>query len=136
LSASDNTPTPGTASPSDTETQHSVATPPQGPPDGVEKRPPYNLWFALSAISVGLVAYVVTVLVFGDKFDSAAVTASLGALFTLIGTVSGAYFGIKNSSDTADRADRTTKEAQEKASNAAGALDPGKWERLKDKGIL
>ena len=63
-------------------------------------------------------------------------TAALGALFTLIGTVSGAYFGIKNSSDTADRAERTAKEAHDKASNAAGALDPGEWERLKDKGLL
>jgi len=74
---------------------------------------------------VGLIAYVVTVLVFGARFESAAVTAALGALFTLIGTVSGAYFGIKNSSDTADRAERTTKEAHEKASNAAGAWIPG-----------
>ena len=90
----------------------------------------------MSAIGVGLVAYVVTILVFGAKFDSAAVTAALGALFTLIGTVSGAYFGIKNSSDTADRAEKTTKEAQEKASNAAGALDPGEWERLNGKGLL
>jgi len=89
----------------------------------------------LSAIGVGLLAYVVTIIVFG-KLDSAAVTAALGALFTLIGTVSGAYFGIKNSSDTADRAERTDKEAHEKASNAAGALDPGEWERLKDKGFL
>ena len=90
----------------------------------------------MSAIGVGLVAYVVTVLIFGVEFDSAAVTAALGALFTLIGTVSGAYFGIKNSSDTADRAERMAKEAHEKASNAAGALDPGEWERLKDKGLL
>ena len=139
MTTSGNTPTPppGPGTPSDTEAQHSAATPPQDPTDrGAEKSPPYNLWFALSAIGVGLVAYVVTILVFGAKFDSAAVTAALGALFTLIGTVSGAYFGIKNSSDTADRAEKTTKEAQEKASNAAGALDPGEWERLKGKGLL
>ena len=136
MSTSDNTPTSGAGSPSDTGAQHSAAAPPQGPPDrGAEKGPPYNLWFALSAIGVGLLAYVVTIIVFG-KLDSAAVTAALGALFTLIGTVSGAYFGIKNSSDTADRAERTDKEAHEKASNAAGALDPGEWERLKDKGFL
>ena len=137
MSASDNTPTLGAGSPSAAEAQHSAVAPPQGTPDGgAEKGQPYNLWFALSAIGVGLIAYVVTVLVFGARFESAAVTAALGALFTLIGTVSGAYFGIKNSSDTADRAERTTKEAHEKASNAAGALDPGEWERLKDKGLL
>jgi len=85
---------------------------------------------------VDLVAYVVTILVFGARFDSAAVAAALGVLFTLIGTVSGAYFGIKNSSDTAERAERTTKEAQERAGNAAGALDPGEWERLKNEGLL
>lgn len=137
LSTSDNTPTPGTGSPSKTESQSSAATPPQGPPAaGKENVPPYNLWFAWSAIGVALVAYVVTILVFGARFDSAVVTAALGALFTLIGTVSGAYFGIKNSSDTAERAERTTREAQERAGNAAGALDPGEWERLKNEGLL
>jgi len=137
VSTTDNTPTSGQDSPSGTEAHQSATTSPQGPADGgAEKGPPYNLWFALSAIGVGLVAYVVTILVFGVKFDSAAVTAALGALFTLIGTISGAYFGIKNSSDTADRAEKTTKEAQQRASNAAGALDPGEWERLKNKGLL
>lgn len=137
VSMSDNIPTPGTQRPSDPEAQYSAANPPQGPSaGGEEKGRPYNLRFAWSAIGVGLIAYVVTILVFGVKLDSAAVTAALGALFIFIGTVSGAYFGMKNSSDTADRADRTTKEAHEKASNAAGALDPGEWQRLRDKGLL
>jgi len=57
-------------------------------------------------------------------------------LFTLIGTVSGAYFGIKNRSATADRAERTAREAHEKANNAAGALDSGEWKRPKDEGLL
>jgi hypothetical protein len=123
---SDNTDTPAGT--------RSVGTSQASPQE--EKSPPYNLYFAGGAIGVGLIAYVVTIFIFGVKFDSAAVPAALGALFTLIGTVSGAYFGIKNSSDTADRAERTTKEAHEKASNAAGALDPGEWERLRDKGLL
>jgi len=132
--------------PSNSETQESAGTPPQDPPAGgpppspdggeEEKSPPYNLWFAWSAIGVGLVAYAITIFIFGVKFDSAAATAALGSLLTLIGTVSGAYFGIKNSSDTADKAGKTTKEAQESAKNAVGALDPGKWEELKGKGLL
>jgi hypothetical protein len=71
------------------------------------------------------------------------VTGSLGVLFTLIGTVPGAYFGVKRSSDTEDKAREAEKatneseqEAQKAARDAAGALDSGKWEDLKKRGLL
>jgi hypothetical protein len=104
-----------------------------------EKSPPYNLYFAGVAIGAGLIAYVATIIAliaFTTELDATAVAGALGALLTLIGTVSGAYFGIKKSSDTEDKADKTTKEAHESAKNAVGALDPGKWEELKGKGLL
>jgi F0F1-type ATP synthase assembly protein I len=108
-----------------------------------EKSPPYNLYFAGGAIAVGLIAYVVTIFIFGVKLDSAAVTAALGALFTLIGTISGAYFGIKKSSDTEDKgreaekaANERQQEAQKVARETAGALESSKWTELKDAGIL
>ena len=84
-----------------------------------------------------------TILVFGDKFDSAAATGALGSLFTLIGTVAGAYFGVKNSSDTADGAGKETKAANDRveranrsAKAAWGGLDPDTAKELRDRGLL
>jgi hypothetical protein len=45
-----------------------------------------------------------SILLFGDLFNNATtVIAALGSLFTLIGTIVGAYFGIKVSNDTSER---------------------------------
>ena len=56
-----------------------------------EKSPPYNLYFAGVAIGAGLIAYVATIvalIAFTTELDATAVTGALGALLTLIGTVS------------------------------------------------
>jgi hypothetical protein len=101
-----------------------------------EKSAPYNLYFAGGAIAVGLIAYVATIIAFRTALEGAAVTGTLGALFTLIGTVSGAYFGVKRSSDTEDKANKRVQEATRVATNAAGALDSKTWEDLKGRGLL
>jgi hypothetical protein len=97
-----------------------------------QKSPAYAFWVAAIALGVAALAFIVTMFVFGGLFeDAAAVTAALGSLFTLVGTVVGAYFGIKVSNDTADRAqsviktaaDRTQK-ANDMAREAYGMLDP------------
>jgi hypothetical protein len=138
------------------ESQQSAVTPPPSPeerqasPPGEEqkekeeKSSPYNLWFAWSVLAVAIVAYALTMLLFRDVFeDPAVVTGALGALFTLIGTVAGAYFGVKSSSDTADRAKKQvdeanarTERANKSAEAALGALDSGKFENLKKAGLL
>lgn len=54
--------------------------------------------------------------------DAAAVTGALGALFTLIGTVAGSYFGVKRSSDTEDKgraAERAENERAQEETRAA-----------------
>jgi hypothetical protein len=95
-----------------------------------DKSPAYGLWFACAAIGVGLVAYVATLIAFGSDHGGTAVTGALGVLFTLIGTVAGAYFGIKKSSDTEDKANKRVQEANRIARNAAGAMDPNTWKNL------
>ena len=95
-----------------------------------DKSPAYGLWFACIAIGVGLIAYVATLIAFRSDLGGTAVTGALGALFTLIGTVAGAYFGIKRSSDTEDKANKRVQEANRVARNAAGALDPKTWKNL------
>jgi hypothetical protein len=81
---------------------------------------------------LSFVLVMIIVAFFGDRLqDVAAVTGALGSLFTLIGTVVGAYFGIKVSNDTADRAQSALKVANErvekandKARVAYGRLNP------------
>ena len=80
--------------------------------------PPYGFYFAGVAICAGLIAYVATIVAFTAELDSAAVTGALGGLFTLIGTVSGAYFGIKSGSDTEDKGRAAEREANAKATEA------------------
>jgi hypothetical protein len=78
--------------------------------------------------------------IFGDLFKNATtVIAALGSLFTLIGTIVGAYFGIKVSSDTSERsqgaierahgsteeATRRAEQAHDTAQKALAELDPG-----------
>ncbi len=109
-----------------------------------EKSPPYNLWFAWTVLAVAIVAYALTMWLFRNIFeDPAVVTGALGALFTLIGTVAGAYFGVKSSSDTADRAKKQVDEATartERANRGAKAalleVDPNKSKEFKERGLV
>jgi hypothetical protein len=86
--------------------------------DPAPTSPPYGLYFAVGAIAVGLIAYVATIIAFRTALDGAAVTGALGGLFTLIGTISGAYFGIKSGSDTEDKGRAAEREANAKATEA------------------
>jgi hypothetical protein len=53
--------------------------------------------------------------------DFATVSAAMGGLFTLIGTVAGAYFGVKSSSDANDRTQEANKRALEESDKARKA---------------
>jgi len=50
--------------------------------------------------------------------DTATLAGALGGLFTLIGTVAGAYFGIKSTQDTTDKANKKTSEEAERTREA------------------
>ena len=132
-----------TTPPIDNEGQQVAGSSPPSPPEE-EKTPPYNLWFAWSVLAVAIVAYALTMLLFRGLFeDPAVVTGSLGALFTLLGTVAGAYFGVKSSSDTADRAKKQVDEANaktERANRSAKAalleVDPNKSTEFRTRGLV
>ena len=88
--------------------------------------PPYNL----VAVIVSLIAALIAIyLVLNFSFDAeliksstdlATVMGALGGLFTLIGTVAGAYFGIKLSGDQV----QNTEAANKRALNTAIEVDP------------
>ena len=65
---------------------------------------PYAFYLVALAIVTISVTFVATMAIFATSLQQAAeVTTSLTSLFTVIGTVVGAYFGIKVSSDTIGR---------------------------------
>jgi predicted lipid-binding transport protein (Tim44 family) len=84
--------------------------------EATQRSRPYAFFVAALAIVVAFLAFLSSILLFGDLFNNATtVIAALGSLFTLIGTIVGAYFGIKVSNDTSER----THGAIEKAHGSA-----------------
>jgi hypothetical protein len=73
--------------------------------NGEPKRsPPYAFFVVALAIVAASLVFGFSMLTFADVFKNATtVIAELGSLFTLIGTIGGAYFGIKVSNDTSER---------------------------------
>ena len=118
------------------------------------RSPPYAFRVAALAIVAACLVFLFSILTFGDLFKNATtVIAALGSLFTLIGTIVGAYFGIKVSSDTSERshgaiekahgsameANEKTQQANERAQQAndtakkaLAELDPNVARRIVD----
>ena len=89
---------------------------------------PYAFYVAAIAIGSACLVYFLSMWAFGDLFKDASTV--LGSLFTLIGTVAGAYFGIKVSNDTSQRAQGAierahgrTEEASLRAEQAHGTAE-------------
>jgi hypothetical protein len=80
------------------------------------QRPPYAFYVAAIAIVSASLVYFLSMWAFGDLFQDA--VAPLGSLFTLIGAVSGAYFGIKVSNDTSQRSQGAIERAHGSAEEA------------------
>jgi hypothetical protein len=113
----------------------------QGPGQGPQQSP-YAFYVAAIAIVSPCLGYFLSMWAFGDKFQDAA--TPLGALFTLIGTVAGAYFGIKVSNDTstrsqgaierahgsAEEANARALQAHDTAQQALAELDPNVARRI------
>ena len=88
-----------------------------GDTNGGAKSPPYNMYVALALIGGAIVVFllVLAVSIFAGLIktpsDFATVAGTMGGLFTLLGTVAGAYFGIKSTNDTIDKAQKQVEAA-------------------------
>jgi len=91
------------------------------------KTRPYNLIFASVCVVAAVAAFLLTMWLFRDLIkqpeDAAIVSGALGVLFTLIGTVAGAYFAVKSTQDTADKA---AKQVEEEAKRTERANQAGR----------
>jgi hypothetical protein len=84
--------------------------------------------FAIGAVSVGAVWVLVEYkTIFQAPTD---VTTLMGSWFTVVGTIVGAYFGIKTSSDTTAQVQGTIQMANNTANQALGALNPSDAARV------
>ena len=111
----------------------SEPAPPAGPLPSIlqedQKSLPYAFYVVVVALTLASIVFVITMLAFRNVFTEAAlVTTALSTLFGIFGTVVGAYFGIKSSSDTFDKARNDVAESNERANRALAALpsDEGK----------
>jgi hypothetical protein len=108
-------------------------TPPVGqtaPPD-TQTTSPYA--FYLVTLALVLVSFVGSsaMLIFRNLFENATdVTTVLSSLFAVIGTLVGAYFGIKASGDAHDKARHVTDRANEVANRALAELAPEAGRRV------
>src|SRR5215203_2029300 len=67
--------------------------------------PPWNMYVVLAALFLVTVVAALALLFYKSVFtDATDVTTLLASLFTVVGTVVGAYFGIKSTNDTTDKA--------------------------------
>jgi hypothetical protein len=87
--------------------------------------PPWNMYVVLAALILVSVGAIVVLLTYRSVFENATdVTTVLGSWFTVVGTIVGAYFGIKATSDIADKTQGTITSATNTANQALGALNP------------
>jgi hypothetical protein len=109
----------------------------QQPQEEEPKSPPYNFRVVAIVLILASLVFIVTMVAFAGLFKEATeVTTALGSLFTLMGTVVGAYFGIKSTQDTADKTTKRVEEAHKRESAALGALDPNKWANFRRDRLL
>jgi hypothetical protein len=86
---------------------------------------PWNMYVVLVALVLVSVGAIVVLIAYRSVFDSATdVTTVLGSWFTVVGTLVGAYFGIKATSDANTTAQSTIMSANNTANQALGALSP------------
>ena len=101
------------------EHQSSTALPPS--PGGVQPSPLYAFYVVVIALSLAATVFVLVMLIFRSLFVDA---AEVSSLFTVVGTVLGAYFGIKVSGDTTDKTRGAIERAKDTANRVLAALPP------------
>jgi hypothetical protein len=94
-------------------------------PQDTQQGPAYGFWLAaLALVLVSVVAFS-AMLIFKGAFENATdVTTVLSSLFAVVGTVVGAYLGIKTSGDTRDTMQGVAERAHETANRALAELPP------------
>jgi hypothetical protein len=90
-----------------------------------EKSPPYGMIVALAALVLVSGVAALVLIIYKNVFTEATdITSVLGALFTVVGSVVGAYFGVKASSDATDKTQGAIQTANNLANQALAKWPP------------
>ncbi len=89
-----------------------AARPDAARPDATKPETAWSFWLVFSAIGRVTLAFLIVMLVYSrlevfDKNNVANITAALSSLFGIVGTLVGAYFGIKATTDAQGRVENT-----------------------------
>jgi hypothetical protein len=84
----------------------------------------WSFWLVFSAIGWVTAAFLIVMLVYSrldifDKDNAANITAALSSLFGIVGTLVGAYFGIKASADAQGKVQSTQRQATQNVKDTA-----------------
>jgi hypothetical protein len=89
--------------------------------------PPWNMYVVLVALILVSVGAIFVLVTYQGVFENASdVTTVLGSWFTVVGTLVGAYFGIKATGDVTDKTQGTIMAATDTANRALAELPPDK----------
>jgi hypothetical protein len=102
-----------------------AAPPAAAPPPTPQTSPPWNMIVVLAALVLVSIVAIVVLLYYRSVFTSATdVTTLVGSMFTVVGTVVGAYFGVKATGDVTDKAQGAIETANNLANQALAKLPP------------
>lgn len=105
--------------------------PPETQTTETQTTSPYAFYVVTLALVLVSLVGSSTLLIFRGLFENATdVTTVLSSLFAVIGTLVGAYFGIKASGDANDKARLATDRANEVANRALAELAPEAGRRV------
>lgn len=87
----------------------------------------YGFWIILLGFAVVLVAFIFSAEKWGR--DVKDVTAAMGSITGVVGTLAGAYFGVHVGAAGKERSDAARDAAQQKLERLAGNLQPEEYRR-------
>jgi hypothetical protein len=94
-------------------------------PPTVPTTPPWGMYVVLVALILVSVGAIWVLVAYEGVFENATdVTTVLGSWFTVVGTLVGAYFGVKATSDAHAQSQGAILSATNTTNQALGALDP------------
>src|SRR5688572_16874850 len=97
-----------------------------------QPKKPWGFYLVVVAILSVTIAFVIIMVLYYrlkifDQENAANITAALGTLFGFVGTLVGAYFGIKASSEAQGRAEKRVAEAERRVETAPQQAKPA-WD--------
>ena len=107
--------------------EEDTAMPNDKPTDTDEK--PYGFWIIIAGFVVVVIVFIVSVHKWGEAKD---VTAAVGSITGIVGTLAGAYFGVHAGAAGKAKVEQQRDAAQSRAERLAAFMEPAAAARALD----